>query len=48
MAVGHRPLARGGPCTKKTVIDKALHAHMAAIRESPQIHRTKVEEQKLQ
>jgi hypothetical protein len=35
MAVGHYPLMRGGPCAKKTAIDDALHARVAAIRATP-------------
>jgi hypothetical protein len=35
MAIGHHPLARSGPCTKKTTVDEAFHVRMAAIRASP-------------
>jgi hypothetical protein len=31
MAVGHYPLMCGKPRTKKTIVNKALHAHMATI-----------------
>jgi hypothetical protein len=31
MAIGHYQLIRGGPRTKKTVIDKAFHVRVVAI-----------------